>query len=65
MPCLSLFFKEILNDLKVYVIIISLFTFYYFAIPRYWFLCSIVTIIIYGIIKIVIASKKSNKGAIK
>ena len=65
MPCLSPFFKEILNDLKVYVIIISLFTFYYFAIPEYWFLCSIVTIIIYGIIKIVIASKKSNKGAIK
>ena len=65
MPCLSPFLKEILNDLKVYVIIISLFTFYYFTIPGYWFLCSIVTIIIYGIIKIVIASKKSNKGAIK
>ncbi|RNT35249.1 hypothetical protein B9037_005805 [Klebsiella aerogenes] len=65
MSCLSSFFKEILNDLKVYVIIISLFTFYYFAIPEFWFLCSIFTIIIYGVIKIVIASRKSNKGAIK
>lgn len=33
MSCLSSFFKEIINDLKVYVIIISLFTFYFFAIP--------------------------------
>lgn len=29
MSCLSSFFKEIINDLKVYVIIISLFTFYF------------------------------------
>ncbi|KLE94894.1 hypothetical protein YA22_07930 [Klebsiella aerogenes] len=61
MSCLSSFFKETINNLKVYVIIISLFTFYYFAIPEYWFLCSIFTIIIYGIIKIVIASKKVIK----
>lgn len=56
----SSFFKEILEDLTVYTVIILLFVFYYFVFPDFWFLSSLLTILIYGAIKIYKAHKKIN-----
>lgn len=47
-----LLFKEILEDLTVYAVIILNFAFYYFVVPDYWFLCSLLTIFIFGAIKV-------------
>ncbi|RTF49606.1 hypothetical protein, partial [Serratia marcescens] len=54
----SSFFKEILEDLTVYTVVIFLFVFYYFVVPDFWFLCSLLTILIAGAIKIY----KAHKG---
>ncbi|AXF75142.1 hypothetical protein AV903_01855 [Erwinia tracheiphila] len=51
MRLLSLFFKEILEGLTVYAIVMFLFVFYYFVVPDYWFLCSLLTILIFGAIR--------------
>lgn len=56
----SSFFKEILEDLTVYAVVIFLFVFYYFVVPDFWFLCSLLTILIVGAIKIYKAHKKNN-----
>lgn len=52
MSFFSSFFKEILEDLTVYTVIILLFVFYYFVVPEYWFLCGLLTILIFGAIKV-------------
>nr|WP_244316914.1 hypothetical protein [Mixta theicola] len=61
MNFLSSFLKELIDDLKVYVIVISLFVFYYFVVPKYWFLCSVITVVVWGAFKIFFL--KRNKGA--
>lgn len=58
MTFLSAFFKELLEDLSVYVIVIFLFVFYYFLVPDYWFLCSILTIIVWGAFRIFMSGRK-------
>ncbi|SCC57049.1 hypothetical protein GA0061070_10395 [Kosakonia oryziphila] len=60
MRFLSSFFKEILEDLTVYTVIIFLFIFYYFVVPDFWFLCSLLTILIAGAIKVYRAHKKNS-----
>lgn len=57
MSLLSSFFKEILEDLTVYTVVIFLFVFYYFVVPDYWFLCSLLTILIFGAVKVFRAYK--------
>lgn len=57
MSFFSSFFKEILEDLTVYAVIILIFVFYYLVVPDYWFLCSLLTILIFGAIKVFRAHK--------
>jgi len=57
MSLLSSFFKEILEDLTVYTVVIFLFVFYYFVVPDYWFLSSLLTILIFGAVKVFRAHK--------
>ena len=58
MTFLSAFFKELPEDLSVYIIVIFLFVFYYFFVPDYWFLCSILTIIAWGAFRIFMSVRK-------
>lgn len=60
MRFLSSFFKEILEDVTVYTVVIFLFVFYYFVVPDFWFLCSLLTILIVGAIKFYRAHKKNS-----
>lgn len=60
MSFLSSFLKPLLEDLTVYALIILLFVFYYFAVPDYWFLCSILTVIAWGIFRIFLAGRKKG-----
>jgi len=52
MSMFSSFFKEILEDLTVYAVVVFLFVFYYLVFPDYWFLCSLLTILIFAAVKI-------------
>ena len=58
MSFFSWLFKEILEVLTIYVINILLFVFYYFVVPDYWFLCSLLTFVIFSAINIYCAYKK-------
>lgn len=58
MSMFSSFFKEILEDLTVYAVVVLLFVFYYLVVPDYWFLCSLLTILIFAAVKILRAYKK-------
>lgn len=57
MSFFSSFFKEILEDLTAYAVIIFLFVFYYFVVPDFWFLCSLLTILIFGVVNVFRAYK--------
>lgn len=60
MSMFSSFFKEILEDLTVYAVVVLLFVFYYLVVPDYWFLCSLLTILIFAAVKILRAYKKQS-----
>lgn len=58
MSFLSAFFKEILEDLIAYAIVIFLFVFYYFVVPDYWFLSGLMTIFVVGAVRFFRVYKK-------
>lgn len=58
MNLLFVFFKDVASYFSVSVIVVFLFVFYYFIIPDYWFLCSILTIILGGGIRVFLLSKR-------
>lgn len=64
MKFFSVLFRGVLEDLIAHAVVIFLFVFYYFVFPDYWFLCSFLTIIVAGAIK-VFRSYKAKKYAIK
>ena len=56
------FFKYFFCYISIYIVVILLFVFYYFTIPGYWFLCSVLTIIIFGGVKVFLSvCKKKSK----
>jgi len=59
---LRVFIKDILSYLSISIVVLLLFVVYYFTIPSYWFLCSLVTIFIAAIFDIFVLSKKKNKS---
>lgn len=54
------FFKDVFGYISIYMVVILLFVFYYFTIPEYWFLCSILTIITFGGVKVFLSVCKSK-----
>lgn len=64
MRIFSVLFRGVLEDLIAHAVVIFLFIFYYFVFPDYWFLCSLLTIIAAGAIKI-FRSHKEKKYATK
>lgn len=50
--------KDMLGYVAVYAVVILLFVLYYFAVQKYWFLCSVLTIIIFGVIRIFASARK-------
>nr|AWH59639.1 hypothetical protein [Edwardsiella tarda] len=55
---LYVFLKDTFSYLGVCVVVISLFVFYYFTLADYWFLCSVLTIVLAGVCKVFFISKK-------
>ena len=58
---LQRFLKDTVSYLSITAIVVLLFLFYYFVIPDYWFLCSVLTIIIAAAVEIYLYSQKKNK----
>ncbi|PZL85666.1 hypothetical protein FJP62_10530 [Pantoea vagans] len=57
----SAFIRGQLGYISAHVIAICLFLFYYFVIPDYWFLCTLLTIVTGGAISIYRATKNKKK----
>lgn len=55
------FLKEFFSGIFVNIVIVLLFIFFYFFIPDYWFLCSLLTLIIYGCVDVFLYQKKKRK----
>lgn len=51
------FLKDTASDLIVNVAVIILFVFYYFVVPDYWFLSSVLTIVAVGAFRIFFSKK--------
>jgi len=59
---LQRFLKDTFSYLSITAIVVLLFLFYYFVIPDYWFLCSVLTIVIAAAVEIYLyCQKKSNR----
>jgi len=55
------FLKEFFSGVFTNIVVVLLFVFFYFFIPDYWFLCSLLTLIIYGCVDVFIYKKKRKK----
>jgi len=52
MKILLYFLKDTASDFIVNMVVIFLFVFYYFVVPDYWFLSSLLTIVAVGTVRI-------------
>lgn len=57
MKILLYFLKDTASDLIVNMVVIFLFVFYYFVVPDYWFLSSLLTIVAVGTVRIFFSKK--------
>lgn len=57
----NIFIKDTVSYLSTILYVILLFLFYYLIIPEYWFLCTLLTIIAFGALKILYFAKRKNK----
>ncbi|AUX71138.1 hypothetical protein [Erwinia pyrifoliae] len=55
------FLKDMASYLSINVIVIVLFAFYYFVVPDYWLLCSVLTLVIAAVVEIFIIANKKRK----
>jgi len=53
-------FKDTATYLGICLAVLFLFFFYYFAVPDYWFLCSVLTIIIAAVLELIFWSRRKK-----
>lgn len=58
---LRLLFRDVVEDFFIYLKLFFLFVIFYFLVPDYWFLCSVLTVVIVGGVRVYTSVKKNEK----
>lgn len=62
MGFLNWLFKDQIGYISAHVVVVFLFVFYYFLIPDYWFLSSLLTVVVWGAISIYLSARKKKRN---